>query len=457
VFEAEGFWHPAGVLRRAGEFTRYDDITHLAASAGGLWLGTRRGAWLLRGRLFRAEAGPEALAREITARLAARPRGAEQLSRMAEIDRIAARRRVRATTVVAGLCLAVFALATWRAPFAHASAAFSTRLVGAGEWWRLLTANLLHAGPGHLLANVLGLLFLGALVERPLGTPRTIVVMIAAALGAMGASALVRSEDVVGASGVVFGLVGAALFLEFFRADRLPATLRIPRRVFVGALAADLALGAVVPFIAGSAHAGGLAAGFAAAALCARDRTLRRPAGLAVRGAAVAAGLALVAALASGAALVWGNPAALVRHGQRVLDLPGANPVHLNNVAWRIATEHPARPDQLEAAREMAERAVQETGRREPDFLDTLAELEWVTGDVDAALRTIDEAIALAPDEPYFREQRRRFTGERDPDDRPEPPAPEAPYRAPDLPGEPAPGEPGEEPGPEDRGEGVWI
>lgn len=450
VFEEAGLWHPAGLWRRAGEFTRYADITHLAASGRGLWLGTRRGVWLLRGTLFREKGDAVRLAGEITSRIAASPRGAEQLSRMAEIDRVATRRGgVRATVVLAGLCLAIFGLQSYYAPFVHTSATFSSTLVAAGEWWRLLTANLLHGGPGHLVINLLGLVFLGNLVERPLGLSRTAIVMAAAALGAMGASAWVGAEDVVGASGVVFGLAGAALFLELFRADRLPASLRIPRRLFLVALAVDIVLGAILPFIAGAAHVGGLVSGYLAAALLARDRTLRSRPRLWVRTVAAAAGLATVAALAAAGPLVFGDPSALVRHGRRLLSLSDVHPLHLNNVAWRIATEHPATPSQLAVARQMAERAAEDTHREQPDILDTLAELEWVTGDTERALRTIDEAIALAPGEDYFVEQRRRFTGERDAGDRPDPPA---------APGPSLPFGPG--PAPEkvpDDDLGVWI
>ena len=45
-----------------------------------------------------------------------------------------------------------------------------------------------------------------------------------------------------------------------------------------------------------------------------------------------------------------------------------------------------------------------------------------VVGDRVGAVLTIDEAIRLAPQERYFFEQRRRFTGERAAEDRPEPP-----------------------------------
>ena len=85
---------------------------------------------------------------------------------------------------------------------------------------------------------------------------------------------------------------------------------------------------------------------------------------------------------------------------------------------------------------------MHETRRADANLLDTLAEVYFQSGRADEALDTIDEAIALAPAEPYFREQRRRFQGERAPDDRPEPPdgpalppAPELPELDPDGPG----------------------
>jgi hypothetical protein len=55
--------------------------------------------------------------------------------------------------------------------------------------------------------------------------------------------------------------------------------------------------------------------------------------------------------------------------------------------------------------------------------------LQFLLGESELAVQTIDEAIALTPGEDgnYYREQRRRFTGERDADDRPEPASPWGP------------------------------
>ena len=93
----------------------------------------------------------------------------------------------------------------------------------------------------------------------------------------------------------------------------------------------------------------------------------------------------------------------------------------LNDAAWVIATATDPEPTEfvLLAALALAERAVLETGRSEPTILDTLAEVQFQLGNADAAISIIDEAILLDPDESYFQEQRRRFAGERERDDRP--------------------------------------
>ena len=64
-------------------------------------------------------------------------------------------------------------------------------------------------------------------------------------------------------------------------------------------------------------------------------------------------------------------------------------------------------------------------------ILDTLAEVQFQRGHPERALVIIDEAIAREPQEVYYREQRRRFFGERGRDDRPDPPTPSLPWDEP--------------------------
>jgi hypothetical protein len=223
---------------------------------------------------------------------------------------------------------------------------------------------------------------------------------------------------VVGASGIVFGLAGSVLWLDYRYAEELPAWWRFPRRSLWIILAVNIVIGALVPFIALAAHIGGLVSGAAATAWVGR-RILAPPA-LWVRAMCGVLLTATVFSVATASIDVFADGNAAARYAARKSRLPGISPVELNDYAWMIATAPKVTQDELEAALLLAERAVMETVRSEPTILDTLAEVQFGLGRDADAISTIDEAIALEPDDNYYREQRRRFTGERSRDDRPE-------------------------------------
>jgi membrane associated rhomboid family serine protease len=84
-----------------------------------------------------------------------------------------------------------------------------------GQWWRLITAAFLHAGLFHLGTNMLMLWWIGAPVERAIGHARFLAVYLVSALaGAAGALLLSPDAATVGASGAIFGILGAALVFE---------------------------------------------------------------------------------------------------------------------------------------------------------------------------------------------------------------------------------------------------
>ena len=85
-----------------------------------------------------------------------------------------------------------------------------------GEWWRLITAAFLHYGPVHLGLNMLALWWLGQPVEAALGRARYLLLYFAAGLaGSTGALILSPNSITVGASGAIFGILGALLVLEY--------------------------------------------------------------------------------------------------------------------------------------------------------------------------------------------------------------------------------------------------
>jgi membrane associated rhomboid family serine protease len=84
-----------------------------------------------------------------------------------------------------------------------------------GEWYRLLTAAFLHANLIHLAMNMLFLWWIGAPVEAALGRWRYLLVYIVSGLaGSAGALLLDPDAVTVGASGALFGILGAAFVLE---------------------------------------------------------------------------------------------------------------------------------------------------------------------------------------------------------------------------------------------------
>jgi rhomboid protease GluP len=364
---------------------------------------------------------------------------------MGRLDALLARPGAVPVTAALGVvCVLVFGLQIV-SPSSYDAGFFSAMLVGLGEPWRLVTANFLHASPGHLALNGVGLVVLGTLAERSLGSRALGPVVALAGLGAMAASYAAGYQRALGASGLVTGLAGALLWLEFRAPEALPATWRIPRRLFVGLIALETLGLLALPGIAHAAHAGGLAAGALAAAAVGprlRDAGGPRP-GLAVLNA-LALAATLLAGISFARAVYAPDADAIARRGEGLLALADVPVDFLNNEAWRIAVSKHPRPEALDVARRMAERAAAETGWAAPAILDTLAEIHFLSGRPELAREIEGAAVALAPDEPYYREQLRRFgeppEGER-PDapggGGPEPRRPE-PRRSP--PAEPGPG-----------------
>lgn len=420
---AGGFRHPGAAFSREA-FTAYADLTHWIAGSRALRFGTRQGIFTIPRSWFSDRSEADAFQRALFEHVAREPDAALHLGRIAEVDALGREHSPRwASRGIALACLSVFALELWLGPAVHHAGFFSALLALRGEPWRLLTANLLHADLLHLGVNTIGLLVLGGLVERSLGTGRTIWIAGLSALGATLAGVVAGYEALVGASGIVAGFAASILLLEFRYPERLPVQWRIPRRLFLLALLADALLPLAVPFVAGAAHLGGFLAGGVATGVVAAPGLRHEPVAPPLRLAVALVSLVAVASLLSASRLLGGG-AAWESHAERLLDLRETPALILNDAAWLIATGRAPTRKALVDARELALRAVDATDHLDPNLLDTLAEVEFRNGHADAAIDAIDEAIRLAPDVPYFREQRRRFTGDRAADDRPEPPEP---------------------------------
>jgi membrane associated rhomboid family serine protease len=87
--------------------------------------------------------------------------------------------------------------------------------VANGDWWRLITSAFLHASLLHIAFNMYFLWFVGSAVEQALGRGRFLLIYFVSALaGSAGALVWTPTTRTVGASGALFGILGAALVLE---------------------------------------------------------------------------------------------------------------------------------------------------------------------------------------------------------------------------------------------------
>jgi len=154
----------------------------------------------------------------------------------------------------------------------YPAAAFSfippgAHLVGVahGEWWRMVTAAFLHYGPFHLLINMYSLYFAGSILERVIGRWRFALVYLAAGIaGSAGALLLTPNAVTVGASGAIFGILGALYVLERNRhiaSGGQIAGLIVLNLIFTFALGGGIGSSVTGITISVGGHLGGLLAG----------------------------------------------------------------------------------------------------------------------------------------------------------------------------------------------------
>jgi len=134
-----------------------------------------------------------------------------------------------------------------------------------GEWWRIFTAPFLHGNIVHLLMNAAALAYLGKRVEVFARWPHLPLVFLFAATIGGAASTRFIAAPTVGASGGLMGWLGFLLVFETLHKQLVPrrARRRLAAGVFLTALIGLIGF----RYIDNAAHAGGLLAGMAYAAI----------------------------------------------------------------------------------------------------------------------------------------------------------------------------------------------
>jgi rhomboid protease GluP len=135
-------------------------------------------------------------------------------------------------------------------------------LILAGQYWRFLTSMFLHGGLLHIGFNAWALYALGPESERIYGTGRFLAIYFIAGLAGGVASYVISPYPAVGASGAIFGLIGALAVFYYTSRQLLGDTARQQ----LGSLITVIMINLFIGFSSGGlidnwAHLGGLAGG----------------------------------------------------------------------------------------------------------------------------------------------------------------------------------------------------
>ena len=214
--------------------------------------------------------------------------------------------------LVVGVCVALYVLAVALDPSAAlgggglfslgSPSSRSLYLLGmtggaaaqAGLWWTPLTSIYLHGGLLHIIFNLMWVRQHGPLSVEAFGRARFFVIYNVAGIAGMVLSNAVSGAPTIGASGAVFGLLGAMWAWGRRRGGTVGAG--VSRQMFAWAVPLFL-IGLVFPGVNNTAHLGGFVAGYALARLLpyAERRREARGSQLAALFFAVATPVALVA------------------------------------------------------------------------------------------------------------------------------------------------------------------
>lgn len=140
--------------------------------------------------------------------------------------------------------------------------AYGPLVLGAGQWWRLLTAGFLHGGVMHILFNSWALMDAGSHAESVYGQKRMVSIYLLSTAGGFLASMLWRGGLSIGASAGLFGLIGAMIAVGMIHKTYEAQAIK---SFYVRWAIYGLLFGLLPLPIDNAAHLGGLATGFVTA------------------------------------------------------------------------------------------------------------------------------------------------------------------------------------------------
>lgn len=129
-----------------------------------------------------------------------------------------------------------------------------------GEYWRFFTCALLHGGLMHLFLNLAGLYIFGRELESIFGSLRYLLICFLTSWGSTLTSYAFSSGTAIGASGIVFGIIGSLIAFYFTQKGKVTGADYKFKSMYTLVII-NLILGFMMPRIDNSAHIGGIATG----------------------------------------------------------------------------------------------------------------------------------------------------------------------------------------------------
>lgn len=133
-----------------------------------------------------------------------------------------------------------------------------------GEYYRLITCAFLHGGLLHIALNMYALFIIGPLVEKIYGRLKYIIIYFVSAILSSLLSFILSPSVSIGASGAIFGLLGACLVFAFKNKNKIGRGFlaNIVSVIFI-----NIVLGLSVQNVDNFGHIGGLLGGIACSSI----------------------------------------------------------------------------------------------------------------------------------------------------------------------------------------------
>ena len=180
-------------------------------------------------------------------------------------EKIFSRKKILMTYIIMAMCVVMY-LVTVLMGLNNMNllllGANNIELLKHGQIYRLITYGFLHGSIVHLISNMYGLYVIGSQVENNLEKKRFLIVYFVSMITGGLLSALFNDGISIGASGAIFGLLGAILYFGLHFRLYLSETLRTR---IIPVIVLNLIIGFAVPGIDVACHIGGLIGGFLSA------------------------------------------------------------------------------------------------------------------------------------------------------------------------------------------------